>query len=62
MPAPALPEGRYLSLAFRVAPDAGGQTRALLLRSRLLAAAGADLRIVSLGAAPDVEEQRRRLI
>jgi hypothetical protein len=46
MPEPELPEGRYLSCAWRVMTDAGGQTRALLLRNRILALGG--------GVRPDV--------
>ena len=40
MPEVALPEGRYLSCALRVSLDAGGQTRALLMRNRFLASEG----------------------
>src|SRR5918997_1787642 len=57
MPATDLPQGRYLSCAFRVAADAGGQTRALLMRNRLLARAGARPELVTLGAAPDLAER-----
>src|SRR5215217_8096928 len=53
-----LPQGRYLSCAFRVAPDAGGQTRALLMRNRLLARAGARPELLVLGAAPDLAERQ----
>jgi threonine dehydratase len=54
MPATELPQGRYLSCAFRVAPDAGGQTRALLLRNRFFAEAGAQPELITLGAAVDL--------
>jgi poly(glycerol-phosphate) alpha-glucosyltransferase len=61
MPATELPKGRYLSCAFRVAPDAGGQTRALLLRNRFFAEAGARPEIVTFGAAPDLAEREAEL-
>jgi poly(glycerol-phosphate) alpha-glucosyltransferase len=49
-----LPEGRYLSCAFAVSPDAGGQTRALLLRNRILAArGGVRPTLLTFNAAPD---------
>ena len=57
-----LPEGRYLSLAFRVAADAGGQTRALLLRNRLFATeGGVRPDVLSLGPATDYPRQRELL-
>jgi poly(glycerol-phosphate) alpha-glucosyltransferase len=62
MPEVDLPEGRYLSCAFRVSLDAGGQTRALLLRNRNLVRAGARPEIVVLGAAPDFERRREELL
>jgi poly(glycerol-phosphate) alpha-glucosyltransferase len=62
MPEVALPQGRYLSCAFRVSLDAGGQTRALLMRNRNLARAGARPDVVVLGAAPDYEERRQELL
>jgi poly(glycerol-phosphate) alpha-glucosyltransferase len=62
MPEAALPEGRYLSCAFRVSLDAGGQTRALLMRNRNLVRAGARPEIVVLGAAPDLERRRQELL
>lgn len=37
MPQIDMPEGTYLSVAGQIHPDTGGQTRALLLRNRLLA-------------------------
>ena len=57
-----LPEGRYLSCALRVSLDAGGQTRALLLRNRNLARAGVRPDIVVLGAAPDHERRSQELL
>jgi poly(glycerol-phosphate) alpha-glucosyltransferase len=56
-----LPQGRYLSCAFRVAPDAGGQTRALLLRNRFFAEAGARPELVTFGAAVDLAEREAEL-
>src|SRR3712207_3696575 len=56
-----LPTGRYLSCALRVAPDAGGQTRALLLRNRFFAEAGARPELITLGAAVDLAEREREL-
>jgi len=57
-----LPEGRYLSLAFRVSADSGGQTRALLLRNRIFATeAGVRPDVLSLGPATDYLQQRERL-
>jgi poly(glycerol-phosphate) alpha-glucosyltransferase len=62
MPETGLPEGRYLSCAFRVSLDAGGQTRALLMRNRILAHAGVRPDIVVLGAAPDHAARRAELL
>jgi len=57
-----LPEGRYLSLAFRVAADSGGQTRALLMRNRILATeGGVRPDVLTLGPAPDYERRRELL-
>jgi poly(glycerol-phosphate) alpha-glucosyltransferase len=59
MPAAELPEGRYLSCAWRVTTDAGGQTRALLLRNRIFALeGGVRPDVLTLGAAPDYPERR----
>ena len=62
MPDAALPEGRYLSCALRVSFDAGGQTRALLMRNRILARAGVRPDLIVLGAAPDHEQRRQELL
>ncbi len=57
-----LPQGRYLSLAFRVATDSGGQTRALLMRNRILATeGGVRPDVLTLGPAPDYEQRRELL-
>ena len=62
VPDAGLPEGRYLSCAFRVSLDAGGQTRALLMRNRILARAGVRPDVVVLGAAPDYDARREELL
>ena len=62
MPDVVLPEGRYLSCALRVSLAAGGQTRALLMRNRMLARAGARPDVLVLGAAPDFQERRDELL
>ena len=61
--APSLPEGRYLSCAFAVDPDAGGQTRALLMRNRILEAeGGVRPTVLSFFAVADLAERRRLLL
>jgi len=58
-----LPPGRYLSCAFRVSPDAGGQTRALLMRNRTLATlGGVRPDVLTFGAATDHDERRATLL
>jgi poly(glycerol-phosphate) alpha-glucosyltransferase len=57
-----LPAGRYLSLAFRVTADSGGQTRALLMRNRILATeGGVRPDVLTLGPAPDYPRRRELL-
>jgi poly(glycerol-phosphate) alpha-glucosyltransferase len=57
-----LPQGRYLSLAFQVGADAGGQTRALLMRNRIFATeGGVRPDVLTLGHAADIAERRERL-
>jgi poly(glycerol-phosphate) alpha-glucosyltransferase len=57
-----LPQGRYLSCAFGVTADAGGQTRAMLMRSRIFGLeGGARPEVLTLGASPDIAERRARL-
>jgi len=53
-----LPRGRYLSCAFSVPPNAGGQTRALLMRNRIFARAG-EVRpeVLTLGPVRDHRER-----
>ena len=62
MPDAVLPEGRYLSCALRISLDAGGQTRALLMRNRNLVRAGVRPDLIVLGAAPDHEQRRQELL
>jgi poly(glycerol-phosphate) alpha-glucosyltransferase len=57
-----LPQGRYLSCTLRVTAESGGQTRALLLRNRILAEAGVRPHVLTLGAAPDLPERRQALL
>ena len=60
---PELPEGRYLSCAFAVPAHAGGQTRALLMRNRILARdGGVRPEVLTLGAAPDNARRRESLL
>jgi len=57
-----LPQGRYLSCAFAVPADAGGQTRAMLMRNRIFAqAGGVRPEVLTLGPAVDHAERRERL-
>ena len=58
-----MPPGRYLSCALRVTTDSGGQTRALLLRNRILALeGGVRPDVLTLGAAPDYADRRQVLL
>lgn len=53
-----LPPGRYLSCAFGVPPDSGGQTRALLMRNRILAGeGGVRPEVLTLGPTRDHRER-----
>jgi poly(glycerol-phosphate) alpha-glucosyltransferase len=57
-----LPSGRYMSCAFALPPDAGGQTRALLMRNRIFALeGGVRPELLTLGAQPDHGERCERL-
>ncbi len=63
MPPIELPEGRYLSCAFRVDASLGGQTRALLTRARYFAReGGVRPEVLTLGPSPDHEERRLELL
>ena len=58
-----LPQGRYLSCAFAVPAHAGGQTRALLMRNRILAReGGVRPEVLTLGAVPDNSRRRESLL
>jgi poly(glycerol-phosphate) alpha-glucosyltransferase len=58
-----LPQGRYLSCAFGVSPDAMGQTRALLMRNRFLASeGGVRPTVLAFNDAPDYPERGRVLL
>jgi poly(glycerol-phosphate) alpha-glucosyltransferase len=56
-----LPSGRYLSITIDVHPDYGGQTRALLMRNRILAAHGADADVLMVAPAADLDWRRETL-
>lgn len=58
---PGLPSGRYLSITIDVHPDYGGQTRALLMRNRILSAHGADTTVLTVAEAPDMDWRRETL-
>lgn len=56
----AMPSGMYLSCTIDVSPDYGGQTRALLMRNRILASeAGLRPSLLTFNAANDYDERRR---
>ncbi len=58
-----LPAGRYLSCLTDIHPAQGGQTRAALMRTRLLRAeAGIDSTLMTFTAAPDYERRREVLL
>jgi poly(glycerol-phosphate) alpha-glucosyltransferase len=58
-----LPAGRYLSCPIDVSPDAGGQTRAMLLRNRLFVTeAGIVPMVLSFSARSDLAERREKLL
>ena len=63
MAEPELPRGRYLTVAYQVHPEAGGQTRAMLMRTRILAQqGGVRPEVLALGPAPDSEARRAALL
>lgn len=63
MPELTLPEGRYLTCPVDVGVDTGGQTRALLMRNRIFAAAaGVRPSVLSFGAAADLPRRREILL
>src|SRR5262245_22678797 len=62
MAEPELPRGRYLTVAYQVHPEAGGQTRAMLMRNRILAQqGGVRPAVLALGPGPDPERRRPAL-
>jgi poly(glycerol-phosphate) alpha-glucosyltransferase len=63
MAEPELPRGRYLTVAYQVHPEAGGQTRAMLMRTRILAQQGAVRpEVLALGPVPDSDARRAALL
>jgi poly(glycerol-phosphate) alpha-glucosyltransferase len=63
MPELAFPPGRYLTCAHQLDPEAGGQTRAMLLRTRTLALeGGVRPEVLTLAAAPDNGARRAALL
>jgi poly(glycerol-phosphate) alpha-glucosyltransferase len=58
-----LPAGRYLSAPIDVSPDAGGQTRALLMRNRLFVSeAGIEPMVLTFSANNNLAERREILL
>src|SRR5215207_1121110 len=58
-----LPRGRYLTCAYQIHPEAGGQTRAMLMRNRIFALeGGVRPEVLALGPAPDSAERRAALL
>lgn len=58
-----LPEGRYLTCPIDVAVDAGGQTRALLMRNRIFAAAaGVRPSVLTFSSMRDLDRRREILL
>ncbi len=62
MPHPELPSGKYLTCSWEVEPDAGGQTRAMLMRNRMVHDAGIMPRILSFVAVPSLDDDRATLL
>ena len=58
-----LPHGRYLTVAYQVHPEAGGQTRAMLMRNRILAQqGGVRPEVLAIGPVPDSDARRAALL
>jgi poly(glycerol-phosphate) alpha-glucosyltransferase len=58
-----MPQGRYLSCVVDVSPDAGGQTRAMLMRNRIFArTAGVRPTVLTFGPTTDYAERREVLL
>lgn len=63
VPASALPSGRYISAPIDLSPDAGGQTRAILLRNRILVQeAGIAPTILTFNAVTDLDQRRQIML
>ena len=63
MPWKELPAGHYLSCPIDLSPDAGGQTRALLMRNRIFVSeAGIRPTIATFNARTDLPERRATLL
>ena len=63
MPEVELPRGRYLTCAYQIHPEAGGQTRAMLMRNRILALdGGVRPEVLTLGPVPDSARRRAALL
>jgi poly(glycerol-phosphate) alpha-glucosyltransferase len=58
-----LPTGRYLNCPIDLSPDAGGQTRAMLMRNRIFVTEGGIAPVVAtFNARTDIDERRRVLL
>ena len=58
-----LPSGRYLNCPIDLSPDAGGQTRAMLMRNRIFVTEGGIAPVVAtFNARTDLDERRRILL
>ena len=58
-----LPTGRYLNCPIDLSPDAGGQTRAMLMRNRIFVTEGGIAPVVAtFNARTDLDERRRLLL
>jgi poly(glycerol-phosphate) alpha-glucosyltransferase len=58
-----LPSGRYLNCPIDLSPDAGGQTRAMLMRNRIFVTEGGIAPVVAtFNARTDIDERRRVLL
>ena len=63
MPSTELPTGRYLSCPIDLSPDAGGQTRAMLMRNRIFVTEGGiKPTVATFNARTDLPERRAMLL
>lgn len=62
MPDAGLPSGEYFTCTWEVKPNGGGQTRALLMRNRMVRQAGHRPWILSFIPVPDLDERRAALL